>query len=120
MAGEVERAFDLIRHLAVWEVPVWRKKRSFQQQFGKLEPILSRVMKMLSVEDRYIFWITCCYYIVYRKVPDPMVGMIGREQLFLPLKWPPTEIPKADRGKLFFLLAQAEDSVFSDQKAPDG
>nr|XP_015876973.2 uncharacterized protein LOC107413525 isoform X2 [Ziziphus jujuba var. spinosa] len=50
--------------------------------------LLSDIVTCLTLSDQCIFWISCMYLVVYRKLPDAVVQQFECEKQFVDIEWP--------------------------------
>uniref|UniRef100_A0A1J3IIB0 Putative zinc-finger domain-containing protein n=1 Tax=Noccaea caerulescens TaxID=107243 RepID=A0A1J3IIB0_NOCCA len=50
--------------------------------------MMSHILTCLTFSDKCVFWISCVYLVIYRKLPDSFVHRLEMEKELLEIEWP--------------------------------
>ncbi|KAL6622442.1 hypothetical protein ACP70R_032321 [Stipagrostis hirtigluma subsp. patula] len=79
------------------------------------DKLLSDVISCLTMSDRCIFWISCLYVSIYRKLPEEITSQLEfQKDLPSALVWPPIDPSIANRSQIIELLKYAADKMSVD------
>ncbi|XP_030489241.2 uncharacterized protein LOC115705912 isoform X1 [Cannabis sativa] len=77
MSGNVEKAIQKIFELL-----------AVDSNSDEPAVLLSDIHARLTVSDKFIFWISCVYLVIYRKLPDAVVQQFECEKQASEIEWP--------------------------------
>ncbi|XP_044512470.1 uncharacterized protein LOC123230347 [Mangifera indica] len=72
---------------------------------------LSDILTCLTISDKLIFWVSCLYLIIYRKLPDAVVQRFECEKELLAIEWPSIHLVNDEKQGIVKLVERAVDSV---------
>ncbi|GLT43873.1 hypothetical protein SLA2020_178000 [Shorea laevis] len=79
--------------------------------------MLTNILACLTISDRCIFWVSCVYLIIYRKLPEVIVEQFEYDKKLLPVDWPSVNLGHNEKQRLLKLVEAAVRSIelcFSD------
>ncbi|GAB2276642.1 hypothetical protein Dimus_011360 [Dionaea muscipula] len=71
----------------------------------------SDILPCLTVAGKCIFWVSCAYLVIYRKLPDKVVRQFEYEKEMPLIEWPPVDIKTKDKEELYKMIEMAVDST---------
>ncbi|XP_031270397.1 uncharacterized protein LOC116128784 isoform X2 [Pistacia vera] len=101
MSGNIEKAIQRISGLSLAET-------------SSKEPhslLLSDILTCLTISDKLIFWVSCVYLVIYRKLPDAVVQRFECEKELLAIEWPSIHLVNDEKQRAVKLAEIAVDSV---------
>ncbi|KAJ4830408.1 hypothetical protein Tsubulata_018084 [Turnera subulata] len=99
MSGNASKAIDKILGLLV--------------ETNSDEPhslLLSDILSCLTISDKYMFWVCCVYFVIYRKLPDAVVQHFECEKELFLIEWPSVHLQGEDKQRAIKLVEMAVDS----------
>uniref|UniRef100_A0A0D9Y0H7 Putative zinc-finger domain-containing protein n=1 Tax=Leersia perrieri TaxID=77586 RepID=A0A0D9Y0H7_9ORYZ len=79
------------------------------------DKLLADVISCLTISDRSIFWISCLYVSIYRKLPDEIIDQLEfLKDLPHALVWSPIELTVGNRSQILVLLNYAAGQIAAD------
>ncbi|KAL6846960.1 hypothetical protein ACP4OV_022813 [Aristida adscensionis] len=104
MSGNVDKAISRILGILPTAIP---------DDTG--DKLLADVISCLTMSDRCIFWISCLYVSIYRKLPEEIICQLEfQKDLPSALVWPPIYPSLANRSQIIELLKYAADKMSVD------
>ncbi|XP_062203571.1 uncharacterized protein LOC133905819 [Phragmites australis] len=104
MSGNVEKAISRILGILPTAAP---------DNSG--DKLLADVISCLTMSDRCIFWISCLYVSIYRKLPEEITDQLEfQKSLPRALAWPAVEPSVDNRSQIIELLKYAADKMAVD------
>ncbi|KAJ8433741.1 hypothetical protein Cgig2_019809 [Carnegiea gigantea] len=73
--------------------------------------LLSDILQCLTMSDKCIFWVSCVYLVIYRKLPDALVQQFEYEKDISVIEWPSVRLPLEGKQQVFKLIELAVDSL---------
>ncbi|XP_044507926.1 uncharacterized protein LOC123227264 isoform X3 [Mangifera indica] len=83
--------------------------------------LLSDILTCLTISDKLIFWVSCVYLVIYRKLPNAVVQRFECEKELLAIEWPSIHLLNHEKQRAVKLVETAVDSVESyfDGESPE-
>ncbi|CAN0837176.1 hypothetical protein LINGRAHAP2_LOCUS1723 [Linum grandiflorum] len=84
-------------------------------------PLLSDILKCLTVSDKYMFWVCCVYLVIYRKLPILVLQQFECEKDLSAIEWSPVDLKGDEKHRAVELVEMMVDSVqlFSDKESAE-
>ncbi|GLT93094.1 hypothetical protein SLE2022_109000 [Rubroshorea leprosula] len=73
--------------------------------------MLTNILACLTISDRCIFWVSCVYLTIYRKLPEVIVEQFEYDKKLLPVDWPPVNLGHNEKQRLLKLVEAAVRSI---------
>lgn len=102
MSGNVEKAIQQIFEFSAAD-------KNSHEHSG----LLSDIHSCLKISDRCIFWVSCVYLVIYRKLPEAIRGQFECEKLLLEIEWPSILLPDDGKQMAVKLMEKGAVSVAS-------
>ncbi|XP_052204399.1 uncharacterized protein LOC127809565 [Diospyros lotus] len=75
--------------------------------------LLSDILPCLTLHDKYVIWLCCVYFMVYRKLPDVIVQRFECEKELSEMQWPSVDLTVNEKQQAITLMDMAVDSLGS-------
>ncbi|XP_057487483.1 uncharacterized protein LOC130773556 isoform X1 [Actinidia eriantha] len=73
--------------------------------------LLSSILPCLTLYEKCIFWLSCVYILVYRKLPDTIVQQFECEKVISEMEWPSAHLTGDAKQQAVKLIEMAVDSL---------
>lgn len=100
-SGDVGNAIEKISELTL----------STKKSDEPCQPTLYNVISCLTNCDKFIFWISCVYIVVYKKLPDPVVHSFECWKESSAIEWPDVNLTRDQKQQAALLVEMAVDSL---------
>ena len=102
MSGNVEKAIQKIFELVTADT-----------NSDEHPVLLSDIHSCLRISDKCIFWISCVYLVIYRKLPDAIVQQFECEKELSEIEWPSIHSPDDEKQRAVRLMEKGVYSIDS-------
>ncbi|KAJ8562720.1 hypothetical protein K7X08_031172 [Anisodus acutangulus] len=101
MSGNVATAIDKINELHSTE----------EKSDSPLRPSLPDIITCLTISDKCIFWVSCVYLVVYRRLPITVLQRFEYQKELSSIEWPSADLTFDEKQRGVSLMELAVDSL---------
>ncbi|GAB2225844.1 hypothetical protein Droror1_Dr00021613 [Drosera rotundifolia] len=78
---------------------------------GSRSLLFSDILSCLSLSDKFIFWASCIYLVMYKKLPDKVVQQFEYDKEMFLIEWAPLNVRHEDKEQLHKMIDMASDLI---------